>query len=50
VNDIKTIEEISIKKPKTVASLLEVADVCIEAFKARDRLLESCGKESSKKK
>jgi hypothetical protein len=50
VNDIKTMEEIVMKKPKTVADLLTVADVCIEAFKARARLLESHGKGASRKK
>jgi hypothetical protein len=35
VSDIKTIEEITMKKPKTVADLLTVADVCIEAFEVR---------------
>jgi fructose 1,6-bisphosphatase len=34
VSDIKTVEEIIMKKPKTVADLLAVADVCIEASKA----------------
>jgi NACalpha-BTF3-like transcription factor len=34
VSDIKTVEEIAMKKPKTVADLLAVADVCIEAFEA----------------
>jgi hypothetical protein len=34
VSDIKTVEEIAMKKPKTVADLLAVADVCIEAFTA----------------
>jgi hypothetical protein len=34
VNDIKTVEEIAMKKPKTVADLLVVADVCIEASEA----------------
>jgi hypothetical protein len=28
VSDIKTVEEIAMKKPKTVADLLVVADVC----------------------
>jgi hypothetical protein len=31
VGDIKTMEEIGMKKTKTVADLLTVADVCIEA-------------------
>jgi hypothetical protein len=30
VSDIKTVEEIVMKKPKTVADLLVVTDVCIE--------------------
>jgi hypothetical protein len=50
VSDIKTIEEIAMKKPKTVADLLVVADVCIEASEAQARLLESRGKGHSKKK
>jgi hypothetical protein len=35
VSDLKTIEEIAMKKPKTVADLLTVDDVCIEASEAR---------------
>jgi hypothetical protein len=31
VSDIKTVEEITMKKPKMVANLLTIADVCIEA-------------------
>jgi hypothetical protein len=31
VSDIKTVEEIAMKKPKTVADLLVITDVCIEA-------------------
>jgi hypothetical protein len=38
------------KKPKTVADLLVVADVCIDVFEARARLLESRDKGPSKKK
>jgi hypothetical protein len=38
------------KKPKTVADLLEVVDICIEASEARARLLESRGKEPSRKR
>jgi hypothetical protein len=34
VSDIKTNEEIAKKKPKIVADLLAVIDVCIEASKA----------------
>jgi hypothetical protein len=34
ISDIKTIEEIAMKKPKTVADLLAVADICIEASEA----------------
>jgi hypothetical protein len=33
-SDIKTVEEIVIKKPKLVANLLAVADICIEASEA----------------
>jgi hypothetical protein len=32
VSDIKTIEEIAMKKPRTVVDLLTVANICIEAF------------------
>jgi hypothetical protein len=49
VNDIKTVEEIAMRKHKMVADLLVVADVCIEASEARARLLESRGKGTSKK-
>jgi hypothetical protein len=41
VSNIKTVEEITMKKPKTVTDLLAVADVCIEASKARAQLLET---------
>jgi hypothetical protein len=34
VNDLKTVEDIVVKKPKMVANLLAVAVVCIEASKA----------------
>jgi hypothetical protein len=44
VSDLKTVEEIAMKKPKMVADLLMVADVCIEASETRARLLESRGK------
>jgi hypothetical protein len=50
VSDIKTVEEIAMKKPKTVADLLAVADVCIEASEARARLLESRGKGPARRK
>jgi hypothetical protein len=50
VIDIKTVEEIVMKKPKTVADLLAVVDVCIEAFEARAQLLESHCKGPSRKK
>jgi hypothetical protein len=50
VSDLKTVEEIAMKKPKTVADLLTVTDVCTEASEARAQLLESCGKGSSRKK
>jgi hypothetical protein len=35
ISDIKTVEEITMKKPKTVVDLLAVADTCIEASEAR---------------
>jgi hypothetical protein len=50
VSDIKTVEEIAMKKLKTVADLLSVADVCIEASEARARLLESHGKGPARRK
>jgi hypothetical protein len=50
VNDIKTIEEIAMKKPKIMINLLAVADECIEASKARAQLLDVHNKGSSKKK
>jgi hypothetical protein len=50
VSDIKIVEEIAMKKPRMVADLLAVIDVCIEASKARARLLELHGKGGSKKK
>jgi fructose 1,6-bisphosphatase len=34
VSDVKTVEEIALKKPKTVVDLLAVTDVCIEASEA----------------
>jgi hypothetical protein len=42
--------EIAMKKSKTVANLLAVADVCIEASKARARLLKSQGKGPSRRR
>jgi hypothetical protein len=51
VSNVKTVEEIAIKKPKIVADdLLIVTDVCIEASQARSRLLESHGRGPSKMK
>jgi hypothetical protein len=50
VSDIKTVEEIAMKKPKTVTDLLAVADICIEASKAQARLLESRGNGPSRKR
>jgi hypothetical protein len=50
VSDIKTVGEITMKKSKTVADLLAVTDICIDAFEARARLLESRGKGNSCKK
>jgi hypothetical protein len=34
VSNIKTVEEIAMKKPKIVGDLLVVADMCIEASEA----------------
>jgi hypothetical protein len=50
VSDLKIMEEIAMKKPKTVANLLTVADVCIEASEARARLLKSPGKGPSRRR
>jgi hypothetical protein len=50
VSDIKMVKEIAMKKPKTVVDLLMVADVCIEAFEERARLLESWNKGLPRKK
>jgi hypothetical protein len=50
VINIKTIEEIAMKKLKTIVDLLAVADICIEAFEAQARLLKSRGKGTSRKK
>jgi hypothetical protein len=50
VSDIKTVEEITMKKPKIVFDLLTVADVCIEASEIRARHLESRGKGTSRNK
>jgi hypothetical protein len=50
VSDIKTVEEIAMKKPKTVVDLLAVPNVCIEAVEARAQLLESRGKGTSRNK
>jgi hypothetical protein len=49
VSDLKSMEEIAMKKLKTVADLLTVADVCIEGSEARTRLLESWGKGTSRR-
>jgi hypothetical protein len=50
VSDLKIVEEIAMKKTKTVTGLLAVADVCIEASKAQTRLLESRGKWLSRRR
>jgi hypothetical protein len=50
VSDIKTMEEIGMKKTKTVADLLTVADVCIEASEDWPQLLATRGKGTSRKK
>jgi hypothetical protein len=49
VSDIKTVKEIAMKKPRTVADLLAVADVCIEVSEAQAWLIESQNKGWSKK-
>jgi hypothetical protein len=41
VRDVKIVEEITMKKLKTMIDLLAVTDVCIEASEAHARLLES---------
>ncbi len=50
VSDIKTVEEIAMKKPRMVVDLLTVVDMCIEAFEARAQPRVSSGKGRSKKK
>jgi hypothetical protein len=50
VTNIKTIEEIVMKKPKIVANLLVVVDVCFEALEARARLLDTHNKGPSNNK
>jgi hypothetical protein len=50
VSNLKTVEEIAMKKPKTMVDLLAIIDVCIEAFEARARLLKSHAKRSANKK
>jgi hypothetical protein len=50
VSEIKTVEEIAMKKLKMVADLLAVVDVCIEAFEARACSWNPGGKETSQKK
>jgi hypothetical protein len=50
VGDIKTVEEITMKKDKMVDDLLAVANVCIMASEARAQLPESRNKGPSKKK
>jgi hypothetical protein len=50
VSDIKTIEEIVMKKLKMMANVLVVTDICIESSEARSLLLDSCNKGPPKKK
>jgi hypothetical protein len=50
ISDIKTVEEIAMKKLKMVVELLAVSDMCIEAFEAHAQLLDSWGKGPSRKK
>jgi hypothetical protein len=49
VNGIKTIEEITMKKPKNVVDMFAVAYVCIEASEAQACLLDSHNKGLAKK-
>jgi hypothetical protein len=44
------VEKITMKKPKTVANMLTVVDVCIEASEAQAQLLETRGTGTSRKK
>jgi hypothetical protein len=44
------VEEIAMKKTKTMTNLLTVADVCIEASEARAHLLETWNKGPARKK
>jgi hypothetical protein len=50
ITDVKIVEEITMKKPRTMVDMLAVADVCIEASEARARLLESRNKDPPRKK
>jgi hypothetical protein len=50
VSNLKTVEGIAMKKPKMMADLLAVADVCIEASEAQARLMESRGKGPSRRR
>jgi hypothetical protein len=50
VSDIKIVEEIVMKNLRTVADLLAVVDVCIEASEARAQILESYDMGPLKKK
>jgi hypothetical protein len=50
VSDIKTVEKIAMKKPKMVADMLAITDICIEALETWAQLLDSRIKGSSKKK
>jgi hypothetical protein len=50
ISDVNTVEEIAIKKPKTMADLLTITDICIEASEAQAQLLESHGKGSLRKR
>jgi hypothetical protein len=43
-------EEIAMKKPKMVADLLIIVDICIKASEARVQLLESHNKGPPRKK
>jgi hypothetical protein len=49
ISNIKTVEEIAMKKPNIMANLLVVADECNKASKAHARPLDHKGKGSKKK-
>jgi hypothetical protein len=48
VTDLKTVEEIAMKKPKMVVDLLPIVNECIEASKVRAQFFDNRGKGSKK--